>query len=57
MVVDRFIFENNQIMRFPCITFIPKTGVGLPKTGVSFHGVGTSLIDQIDLGLLRQISN
>jgi len=38
MVVDtcRFIFNNNQITLSPCFTFIPKTGVGLPKTGFFF---------------------
>jgi len=33
MIVDRFIFKNNLITLFPCLTFIPKTGVELPKTG------------------------
>jgi len=37
MVVDMFIFENNQIMPFLCFSFVPKTGVGLPKSGVSFY--------------------
>jgi len=37
MVVDGFIFENNQITLLPCFTFIPKTGIGLPKIGVSFY--------------------
>jgi len=37
MVVDRFIFENDQITLSLCFTFIPKTGVGLPETGVSFY--------------------
>jgi len=32
MVIDRFILNNNQIMLFPCFTFIPKTGIGLTKT-------------------------
>jgi len=28
----------DQIMLFPCFTFIPKTGTGIPKTaGVSFY--------------------
>ena len=36
---DRFISKNNQITLFPCFTFIPKTGVGLPKTRVSFYCV------------------
>jgi len=25
MVVDRFIFKNNQITVYPCFIFIPKT--------------------------------
>jgi len=32
-VIDSFIFENNQIMLFPCLTFIPKTCMGLPVLG------------------------
>jgi len=36
MVLDRFILKDNQIMLSPCITFIPKTGVGLPKTRGKF---------------------
>jgi len=39
MVVDRFIFKNNQVTLSPCFTFIPKPGVGLPKTGVGFYCV------------------
>jgi len=37
MVVGKFILKNNQITLSPCFTLIPKTGVELPKTGVSFH--------------------
>jgi len=37
MVVDRFIFKNNQITLSPCFTFIPKIRTGLPKTGFSFY--------------------
>jgi len=46
LVVDSFTFFlkivnetliNNQITLVPCITFIPKTIVELPKTGVSFY--------------------
>jgi len=37
MVVDRFICKSNQITLSPCSTFIPKTGVGLAKTGISFY--------------------
>ena len=39
MVVDRFIFKINQITLSACFTFMPKTGVGLPKIGVSFYCV------------------
>ena len=37
MVVRRFIFKNNRITLSDSFTFIPETGVGLPKTGVSFY--------------------
>jgi len=36
MVVDGFIFKNNQITLSPCFTFVPKAGMALPKTGASF---------------------
>jgi len=36
IVVDRFIFKNNQRKLFPRFTPVAKKGVGLPKTGVSF---------------------
>ena len=38
-IVDRFrdSFENDQITLFPCFTFISKTGIGPPKTGVCFY--------------------
>ena len=36
VVIHRFIFKNNQITPFPCLTFIPKPGIGLPKTGFFF---------------------
>ena len=41
MVLDGFIFSNEYVL--PCFTFIfiPKTGVGLPNIGVSFHCVGS----------------
>ena len=39
MIVDRLIFKNNIITLPSCFTFIPKTGVELPKTGVSFYCV------------------
>jgi len=41
VVVDRDIFQNNQITLLPCFTFISKTGMGLPKTGDSFYCVNT----------------
>jgi len=43
MVVERFILKNNQITLLPCFTFIPKTGVGLTKTGVSFYYIRNDL--------------
>ena len=36
MNVDRFIFKTNLITLFSRFVFIPKTVVGLPKTGFSF---------------------
>jgi len=36
IVLDRFIFTNTSSTLFPCFTVIPKTGMGLPWTGVSF---------------------
>jgi len=39
MVVCGGILKNNQLTPFPCYTFIPKTDMGLPKTGVSFYFV------------------
>ena len=39
MVVERCIFNNNQITPSPCITVIPKTGMGLPETGVNLYRV------------------
>jgi len=43
MIVDRFIFQYNQITLSSCVTFIPKTGVGLPETGVNFLCVQVKL--------------
>jgi len=37
MVLDWFIFGNTQITMFTCFTFIPKTSMGLPKTGIIFY--------------------
>jgi len=45
MVVHRFIFKNNQITLSLCFEVIPKTGVGLPKTGGSFLLHLRALID------------
>ena len=39
MVVDRFTFKTKEITLSPCFDLIPKTGVGLPKSGVSFYCV------------------
>jgi len=38
MVVDWFIFENNQIRLITCFNFITKT-MGVPKSGVIFYWV------------------
>ena len=43
VVVDRFIFNNNQSALTSCFTFIPITGVRLPHTGVRFYSVGYTL--------------
>jgi len=32
IAVHRDIFWNNQIVLYPCFTFIPKAGMGLPET-------------------------
>jgi len=32
-----FTFKNNQIMLFTCFVSIPETGIGLPKTGITFY--------------------
>ena len=37
MVINQGIFKNTQITFFPSFTFIPKTDMGLPKTGISFY--------------------
>jgi len=36
-MVNRFVLKYNQIALSSRFTFMPKTGVGLPKTGVSFY--------------------
>jgi len=33
-IIDKDIFENNQITLFPYLTFIPNTGMGI---GVNFY--------------------
>jgi len=35
------IIKNNRIILSPFITFIPKTGVGLPKTGATLYCVSS----------------
>jgi len=37
VVIDRFIFKKYQITLFICFTFIPKTGMGVPKTRIIFY--------------------
>jgi len=39
IVIDRSIFQNNQVTLSPCFTFIPQTNIGLPKTGLCFFTV------------------
>jgi len=52
--IDKNLVETSQLMwffsgvsskitklRFHCFAFIPKTGMGLPKTKVSFYSVET----------------
>jgi len=34
-LIDRI--ENNEITPFTCFSFIPKTGMGLHKTGIIFY--------------------
>jgi len=36
-VVQKFIFKNKLIALLSRFTSIPKTGIGLPKTGISFY--------------------
>jgi len=35
MVIDRFVFKNNQITFFPCFT-LPETGIELPDQELFF---------------------
>ena len=51
IVVDWFIFTNNQIVRFPCFIYIPKTGVGLPETGIIFYCVVKAIFSAEVYGL------
>jgi len=37
MVVHWFTLNNTQITFSSCFTFVPKTDVGLPKTGAGFY--------------------
>jgi len=39
MVFDTFVLQNNQLTLFPYLTFVPKTGMGLTKTGIIFYCV------------------
>jgi len=51
MVADVFIFKNNQFTLFPCFTFIPKTGVGIPETGINFYRCMLILVENVILKL------
>jgi len=42
-LIDCFVFKNKHIMLFISFNFIPKTGMGLPKTGIIFYCVVFSL--------------
>jgi len=53
--VDCFVSKNNQITRFPCFTFIPKTGIGIPKKGISYS-CGLFSDRHIKSHIKRQIS-
>jgi len=39
MVIDGGILKNNDITLFLYFTFIPKTGMELPKPGLDFYSV------------------
>jgi len=59
MIVDRFNFKSNQITLSPCSTFTPETGLGLPKTRVSFYCVsvlilGVKLTQVLELKILQR---
>ena len=37
VIINRFIFKNNQITPFPYFAFITEIGIGQPKTGIIFY--------------------
>jgi len=41
-------FKNNEFMLFPSFTFIPKTGIGIPKTGFSFSCVDPEKVMRVE---------
>jgi len=55
VVVERFIFKNNQFTLFPSFTFIPNTGVELPKTGVTFYYVIEVLLTNMSLTEINSV--
>jgi len=59
MVIDRFILKNNQITYlftklFICFTFIPKTGIGLSKTGIIFSVYAFSFLRKMGLLITKR---
>jgi len=55
-IVDKFIFQNNRITLLFSFTFVPKTGMGLPKTGVrGTFSMALSKIRELDFFLHTEI--
>jgi len=52
MIVNRFILKNGEITLCLCLTFIPLTGLVLPKTGCSFCCVPLSLLEIVVSSLI-----
>jgi len=53
MVIDRFVFNNNQITLFPSFTCIPKTDIELLKTDITLYGVVKNMITMYLIRMLR----
>jgi len=41
MVISRLMFKNYHVTLFPCLTFIPRKGMGMPEEGF-FHPANLS---------------